>query len=166
VPVPHAVRQQEHPAAVGARGVDQRLQVGEEAAEMQSRLAGLGLIAPVGQVRERNADQLAQRWPAERDDGGACAGHSGVSQPLLIESSAGEGVLEAIVEAMNEYQQVASGVGQVALGGLAELALLDIPDLRDRADVVRGEIGIVHERGAVGDGVRVRRPDDAVAITR
>ena len=156
--------QQEDTIALGAGAVDQRLQVGEEGADVQARLAGRGLVAPVGLQRQGKGEQPAQRGPAEGDDAGLRRRHARRSQPLLVEGRARDRILEAVVEAVDEDQQVAAGIRKVVNRALAESALRGVLDGGDRAHGVGRESGILHERRAVGDFGRARRGDDIVAV--
>ena len=131
---------------------------------MQTRLACRRLVPPIGRIREGQGDQFSQGRPAESNHGRLGARQAGRGEPLLVEGGACDGILEAVVEAMDEDEQIASRIGQVVDRILAEPALFDILDRLDGADRVGGEVGVLHIGCAIGDEVWIGRRDDALAI--
>jgi hypothetical protein len=159
--IAHAVRQQKDAIARRARLGDDRLQIGEETHCVQAGLAGHRLVLVVIIPRQRKGDQLAERRPAERDDRRIGVANAGFRKPFAVEGGAGDRVLEAVVETVDEDQEVASRVGQIVDRRLAEAAGRDVLDLLDCAGLVGGQIGVVDKRGRIGDRARVGRRDNA-----
>ena len=80
---------------------------------MQSGLSGGGLVLPVIVVREGERDQLPKRRPDEGDDGGIRRPDAGGGKPLPVECCPRDRILKAVVEAMDEDQQITSRIGQI-----------------------------------------------------
>jgi len=112
-PIAHAVREQDGALTFRPRAFDDGLQIGEERHDVCAGLSRHRLVMEIILLRDRQRDQLAERGPAECDDRRVRARHAGFQEPLLIERRARDGVLETVIEAVQEDQQVAARVGEI-----------------------------------------------------
>jgi hypothetical protein len=132
---------------------------------MQAGLPGHRLVALIVGPRDREAEQLPERRPGEGDDAGIRPGHARRGEPFAVECRAGDRVLKAVVETMDEDHQVAAGIGQIVDGRLAEPALGYVLNVSDRTGDVGGQVRIIDEGRTISDLRRIGRHDDIRAIT-